>query len=75
MTARGCEFLDNGLVENVPLLTFRGDVLIRTLAQKLRDDAGAAGLTVTDLEIEGQRVEQFIREIIMHVPEPRTSGD
>ena len=65
MTARGVEFLNGWLAENVPPLPIRGDVLIRALAQKLRDDASAAGFTIADLEIEGSQVEQFIRETIL----------
>ena len=42
MTARGGEFLNEWVSENVPPLPVTGDVLIRALAQKLRDDASAA---------------------------------
>ena len=59
----------------VPPLPVTGDVLIRALAQKLRDDASAIGFTIADLEIEGTQVEQFIRETIVHVGEPETPGD
>ena len=52
-----------------------GDVLIRALAKKLRDDASAAGFTVADLEIENSQVEQFMRETLIHVGEPGTAGD
>ena len=75
MTARGVEYLNEWVSENVPPLPVTGDVLIRALAQKLRDDAGAAGFTVADLEIEGAQVEQFMRETLVHVAEPGTSGD
>ena len=57
MTARGVEYLNEWVSENVPPLPITGDVLIRALAQKLRDDSSAAGLTVADLEIEGSQVE------------------
>ena len=53
----------------------QGDVLLRALAKKLRDEAGAAGFTVADLEIENSQVEQFMRETIVHVAEPGTPGD
>lgn len=75
MTARGIEFLNEWVGENVPPLPVTGDVLIRALAQKLRDDAGAAGFTVADLEIENSQVEQFMRETLVHVADPGTPGD
>ena len=75
MTARGVEFLNEWVSENVPPLTLTGDVLIRALAQKLKDDAIAAGFKIPDLEIEGPQVEQFIRETLVHVAEPGTPGN
>ena len=75
MTARGIEFLNEWVSENVPPLPVRGDVLIRALAQKLRGDASAAGFTIADLEIEGPQIEPFIRETIAYVAEPGTPGD
>ena len=75
MTARGVEYLNEWVSENVPPLPITGDVLIRALAQKLRDDSSAAGFTVADLEIEGSQVEHFIRETLTHVAEPGTPGD
>jgi hypothetical protein len=65
LTVRGVEYLNKWVAENVPPLPTRGDVLIRALAQKLRDDASAAGFTIADLEIGGSQVEQFIRELIL----------
>ena len=41
VTARGVEFLNEWVGENLPPLPVTGDVLIRALAQKLRDDAAA----------------------------------
>ncbi len=75
MTAQGVEFLNEWVSENVPPLPVRGDVLIRALAQKLRDDASAAGFSIADLEIEGSQVEPFILETLVHVAEPGTPGD
>lgn len=49
----------------------RGNVLIRALAQKLRDDASAAGFTISEMEIEGAQVEQFIRETMLQDSELR----
>ena len=75
MTARGVEYLKEWVSENAPPLTITGDVLIRALAQKLRDDASSAGFTIAELEIENSQVEQFIRETIVHIAEPGTPGD
>ena len=74
MTSRGVEFLNEWVSENVPPSPVRGDVLIRALAQKLRDDAGAAGFKISELEIEGPKVEQFIRETLIRVGELVTQG-
>lgn len=75
MTARGVEFLNEWIGANVPAVPVKGDVLIRALAQKLRDDASTAGFTITDLEIENSQVEQFIRETIIQVAELGMPGD
>ena len=64
MTVRGVKYLNDWIGKNVPPLPTRGDVLIRALAQKLRDDAATASLTIADMEIQGSQVEQFIRETI-----------
>ncbi len=75
MTVRGVEFLNVWVAENVPPLQVTGDVLIRALAQKLKDDANVAGFAISDLEIVGPQVEPFIRETLTHVSGPGTSGD
>lgn len=75
MTARGVDFLNEWVAENVPAVPLKGDAIIRILAQKLRDDSSAAGFTVADLEIENSQVEQFMRETLVHVAEPGTPGD
>ena len=75
MTARGVDFLNEWVNGHMPALPLTGDVVIRGLAQQLRDDAGAAGFSVADLEIEGGQVEQFIRETLFYVAEPGTPGD
>lgn len=67
MTARGWEFLETWVIENLPPTPMARDVLIRTLAQKLKDVAGTAGLSIADLEIDGPQVEEFIREILADV--------
>jgi len=51
------------------------NALIKMLAQKLRDDVGAAGFILADLELEECPIKQVIRETLMHVAEPRTPGD
>lgn len=71
MTVRGVKYLNDWVGKNVPPLPTRGDVLIRALAQKLRDDTGAAGFTISEMEIEGSQVEQFIRETILQNSELR----
>lgn len=71
MTVRGVKYLTDWVGENVPPVPVRGDVLIRALAQKLRDDASATGFTISELEIEGSQVEQFIRETILQNGELR----
>lgn len=53
MTVRGVEYLNKWVAGNVPLLPVRGDVLIRALAQKLRDDASSTGFSISEMEIEG----------------------
>ena len=50
------------------------NALIKMLTQKPRDDAGVAGFTLTDLELEEAQVEQFIRETLTHVGEPTARG-
>lgn len=75
MTARGVEFLNGWIGANVPPAPVKGDVLIRALAQKLRDDSSAAGFTIADLEIVNSQVEQFVRETIFDLAQPETPGD
>ena len=70
MTKQGLDFLNKWVSENVPPLPITGDVLIRALAQKLRDESNDAGFTIAEMEIEGSQVEQFIRETITHVADP-----
>ena len=72
MTVRGVKYLNDWVGKNVRPLPTRGDVLIRALAQKLRDDASATGFTIADLEIEGSQVEQYIRETITQVAQPES---
>lgn len=73
--ARGVDFLETWVSGSIPPMPTGDTELVKMMAQKLRDDADAAGLTVDDLEIEGGEVEQFIRETLLHIAEPGTSGD
>jgi hypothetical protein len=75
MSKQGLEFLHRWVAENVPPLPVTGDVLIRALAKKLRDDSKDAGFSIADMEIEGSQVEQFIRETLTHVADPGISGN
>ena len=72
LTARGADFLNEWVRENVPAAPVTGDAVIRALAQKLRDDATAAGYTIAELEIEGAQV---VRETIARVAFPAKSED
>ncbi len=75
MTARGVDFLNDWVSEKLPAMPTGDNELVQMLVQKLKDDAGAAGFTVTDLEIENSQVEQFMGETLIHVAEPGTPGD
>ena len=75
MTVRGVDFRNEWVGVNVPPVPVTGDAPIRALAQKLRDDASAAGYSIAELEIEGAQVEQFIRETIAHITFPGKSED
>lgn len=75
MTSCGVEFLQDWVSGKLPPMPTGDNALVKTLAQKLRDDAGAAGITIADLEIENSQVEQFMRETIVHIAEPGIPGD
>ena len=75
MSAKGVDFLNEWVSGKLPPMPTGDTALVKTLAQKLRDDASAAGFTLADLELEESQVEQFMRETLMHVAEPGTPGD
>ena len=73
MIARGVDFLELWVERNVLPRAAEPDQAVR-LAEKLAMDAVSEGLSVSDLEIEGD-IETYIRDIIVHVGEPGTPGD
>ena len=75
MTTQGVDFLEAWVNKNVPHLPFTGNVLVKALAGKLKADAGFAGFTMEDLEIDEGLVEKFISEAMLHRDEPGTPGD
>jgi hypothetical protein len=75
MTAQGMKFLQTWVSENVQLLHFADDVMVRSLTAKLKADATSAGLTLQDLELDEAIVEVFIKEAILFQPEPGTPAD
>ena len=75
MTARGVDFLEDWVSGKLPPMPVGDTGLIKSLAQKLRDDSAAAGFTLADLEIEEVHVEAFIRETLVHISEPGMPGD
>ena len=75
MTSRGVGFLQDGVSCKLPPMPTGDNALIKMLVQKLRDDVGAAGFTLADLELEEPQVEQFIRESLLHIAEPGIPGD
>lgn len=75
MSARGVDFLNEWVSGKLPPMPIGDNALVKMLAQKLRDDASAAGFTLADLELEESQVEQFMLETLVHVAEPGTPGD
>ena len=71
MTARGVEFLENWMGENVT----SDPVDAGLLAAKLLADAAVAGFTLADLGLNQETAETYIREAMVHHAEPGTSGD
>ena len=74
MTARGVNFLENWLRQNV--LPNAGDrTQVQKLAQKLVFDAVAADLRISELVLGDSDVEQYILDAIVHLDTPGTPGD
>ena len=65
MTARGVDFLENGMGDNVPAHPHRAKA--KKLGERLRIDAAAAGLTIDDLEINKSTVERYIFDAMLHL--------
>jgi hypothetical protein len=65
MTARGVVFLENWMGDNVP--AHRRRKKAKKLAERLRIDATATGLTIDELEIDKSSVEQYIFEAMSHL--------
>ena len=74
MTARGVDFLDGWIATNVTSAPkVPGDAGV--LAAKLLAEATLAGFTLADMELDEDTIEDYIRDIIVHVGEPGTPGD
>ena len=64
MTARGVDFLENWMGDNVP---DPHRAKAKKLGERLRIDAAAAGLTIDDLEINKSTVERYIFDAMLHL--------
>lgn len=73
MSARGTAFLQLWLERNVLTLALERDQAPR-LASKLVSDAAEEGLELEELEIKSGAVQDYIRDIIVHVGEPGMAG-
>ena len=74
MTARGVDFLETWLAQNV--LPNAGDrTQVQKLAQKLVIDAVAADLRISELELGDSDVETYILEAMVHLDTPGMPGD
>jgi hypothetical protein len=74
MSARGTAFLQLWLERNVLTLPLDRDQAPR-LAHKLTSDAADEGVDLKDLEIKAGSIEDYIRDMIVHVGEPGMPGD
>ena len=74
MTARGVDFLEGWITSNVTSeAREEGDAGV--LAAKLLAEAAVAGFTLADMGLDEDTVENYIRDILVHVGEPGTPGD
>ncbi len=73
MSAKGRDFLELWIERNV-LPRNAGEDQSERLALKLANDAAVEGLTIEELEIDGD-AQTYIRDIIVHVGQPGTPGD
>jgi hypothetical protein len=74
MTARGVDFLDGWIASNVTSHS-NDPAEAGVLAAKLLTEATVAGFTLADMDLDEETVEDYIRDIIVHVGEPGTPGD
>ena len=73
MTARGVDFLEGWIASNVTSGA-KDQADAGKLAAKLLAEAAIAGFTLADMGLDEDTVEDYIRNIIVHVAEPGTSG-
>lgn len=74
MTARGVDFLEGWIASNVTSGP-NDPANAGVLAAKLLTEAAAAGFTLADMDLDEDTVENYKRDIIVHVGEPGTPGD
>jgi hypothetical protein len=74
MTVRGVDFLDGWIAANVTSES-KDAADAGLLAVKLVAEAALAGFTLADMELDEDTVEDYIRDIIVHVGEPGAPGD
>jgi hypothetical protein len=74
MSARGVDFLDGWIATNVTSES-KDAADAGLLAAKLFAEAAVAGFTLADMELDEDTVEDYVRNIIVHVGEPGAPGD
>ena len=74
MTAKGVDFLDGWIATNVTSDS-KDPADAGVLAAKLLAEAAVAGLTLADMDLDEDTVEDYIRDIIVHVGEPGAPSD
>ena len=74
MTARGVDFLEGWIASNVTSAP-NDPANAGLLSAKLFTEAAVAGFTLADMELDEEIVEDYIRNIIVHVGEPGMPGD
>ena len=74
MTARGVDFLEKWIGDNIPIQ--KGDqAMAGKLAAKLVADGVTAGITLADMELGEDDAEKYIRDAILHLDTPGTPSD
>ena len=74
MSAQGVDFLDGWISSNVTS-KHNDPANAGVLAAKLLTEGAVAGFTLADMDLDEETVEDYIRNIIVHVGEPGTPGD